>query len=117
MAWARREAASVATHLAAPLIPHLAEELRALLQPGSDGLVAGEPWPVADAALAAADRVTIAVQVLGKLRGTISIAPDMAEAEVLALAADEPHVAPLLDGRRIVKRIYVPGRIVNFVVA
>jgi leucyl-tRNA synthetase len=68
-------------------------------------------------ALAAAETVTVAVQVMGKLRGTIEVAPNTDEATVLAAAAAEPNVAHLLAGRRIVKRVHVPNRIVNFVVA
>ena len=117
MGWARREAAEAVTRLVAPMIPHLAEEMRSLLFPASGGLVAEQTWPVADPALVAADQVTIAVQVLGKLRGTITVAPDAPESEILAAAAVEPNVARSIEGKRIVKRIYVPGRIVNFVVA
>ena len=115
--WARREAARVLARLVAPMMPHLAEEIGARLDPGSRRLVAEEPWPEADAALAAVRRVTIAVQIMGKLRGTLELAPDSPEAEVLSAAEAEPNVARLLAGRRIVKRIHVPNRIVNFVVA
>jgi leucyl-tRNA synthetase len=116
MAAARREAMEIAARLAAPMIPHLAEEIMARLAPGGP-LVAEMPWPEADPALAAAETVTIAVQVMGKLRGTISVAPAAGEAEVLAAAAAEPNVARALAAGRVVKRIYVPGRIVNFVLA
>jgi len=114
--WARREAIEMAARLSAPMMPHLAEEILSRLRP--DGpLVAGLPWPKADAALAEAETVTIAVQVMGKLRGTVGVTPGAAEAEVVAAAEAEPNVARALEGKRIVKRIYVPGRIVNFVVA
>jgi len=79
--------------------------------------VAEEPWPQADPLLVAADSVTIAVQVMGKLRATIEAAPRAQAADVIAAAAAEPNVARLLEGKRIVKRIHVPDRIVNFVVA
>ena len=115
--WARREAVEIAARLVAPMMPHLAEEVYARLYPGSDGIVAELPWPEADAALAAAESVTIAVQVLGKLRGTVSLPPGSAEEDVLAAAAAETNVARLLEGKRIVKRVYVPNRIVNFVIA
>ena len=113
--WARREAVEIAARLVAPMMPHLAEEIFSRLHPGSAALVAELPWPEADAALAAADRATIAIQVMGKLRGTISVAPGTPDEDVLAAAAES--VARLLDGKRIVKRIYVPNRIVNFVIA
>jgi leucyl-tRNA synthetase len=114
--WARREAMEMAARLAAPMMPHLAEEILSRLRPGGP-LVADLPWPEAEAALAAAETVTIAVQVMGKLRGTVEVIPGAGEAEVVAAAAAEPNVARALEGKRIMKRIYVPGRIVNFVVA
>jgi leucyl-tRNA synthetase len=112
--WARREALETIARLAAPMMPHLAEELWSMLRPG-EGLVALLPWPEADAALAAADTLTIAVQVMGKLRGTITVPAGAAEPEVLAAAEAEENVARALAGRTIRKRIHVPGRIVNFV--
>lgn len=116
LAWARREGALTAALLAAPIVPHLAEEIVAALEPGGP-LAAERPFPVAEEALLAVTRITIGVQVGGKLRGTIEVAPDQPEAEVLAAAAAEPNVARLLAAGRVVKRIHVPGRIVNFVVA
>jgi leucyl-tRNA synthetase len=116
MAAAREEALGMLTRLLSPMMPHLAETLHARLRPGS-GLVADMPWPEAEAELVAAEAVTIAVQVMGKLRGTIEAVPDEDAARVLAAAAAEPNVARLLEGKRIVKRIHVPNRIVNFVVA
>ena len=113
---ARAEAARTLCLLSAPMMPHLAETMLALLEPGA-ALAAERPWPEADPALLVARQVTIAVQIMGKLRGTIETAPDEAADRVLALAEAEPNVQRLLEGRRIVKRIHVPGRIVNFVVA
>ena len=117
LAWARREAVEGLARLSSPMMPHLAEEVHARLFPGGDHLVAELAWPEADPALLAAERVTIAVQVGGKLRGTIEAAPNAAAAEVLAAAEADPNVAKALAGRRIVKRVHVPNRIVNFVVA
>jgi leucyl-tRNA synthetase len=116
MAFARREAVETIVRLVAPAMPHLAEEIYAFL-PGTQGLLADAPWPEADAALVAAQTVTIAVQIMGKLRGTIEAEPGAEAAGVIAAAAAEPNVARLLEGKRIVKRIHVPDRIVNFVVA
>jgi leucyl-tRNA synthetase len=116
MAFARREAIETLARLVAPAMPHLAEEIYALL-PGTSGLVANAAWPEADPALVAAQSVTIAVQVMGKLRATIEAAPGAPADGVIAAAAAEPNVARLLDGKRVVKRIHVPDRIVNFVVA
>lgn len=112
---ARREAAIVLTMLISPMMPHLAEELMALLEP-SGALVAERPWPKAEQKWLAVNEVTLAVQVLGKLRGTITCPPDAPEEEVLALARSEPNVQKALQGQSIVKEIHVPNRIVNFVV-
>ena len=116
LARARFEAARTLCLLSAPMMPHLAETLLALLEPGG-ALAAERPWPEADPALLEVLRVTIAVQVMGKLRGTIETAPDEDAARVLEAAEREPNVQRLLAGRRIVKRIHVPNRIVNFVIA
>jgi leucyl-tRNA synthetase len=114
--WARHEAVTTLARLAGPMIPHLAEEVHARLVPGSD-LVADLPWPQAEPDLLAAETVTIAVQVMGKLRGTVAVPPDTPADTVIAAAEAEPNVARLLEGKRIVKRVHVPNRIVNFVVA
>jgi leucyl-tRNA synthetase len=113
---ARREAMEVLTRLIAPMMPHLAEELHARLDPQSGKLVAELPWPEAAQEWLTVDAVTIAVQVMGRLRGTIAAPPDAAAAEVIEMAEREPNVARALHGKRIVKRIHVPNRIVNFVV-
>jgi leucyl-tRNA synthetase len=113
MAFARREAVETAIELIAPMMPHLAEELYARL--GGEGLLAQQSWPEAEPALLEAESVTIAVQVMGKLRGTIEMLPGAAADEVFAAAEAEPNVARQLEGKRIVKRVHVPDKIVNFV--
>jgi leucyl-tRNA synthetase len=121
MSSARAEAVEMAARLVAPMMPHLAEEIYARLTGAAAGqargMVAQMAWPVADAALLVAESVTIAIQIMGKLRGTIDALPGAAAAEVIAAAEAEPNVARQLEGKRIVKRIHVPDRIVNFVVA
>jgi leucyl-tRNA synthetase len=117
MGWARREAVEMMARLAAPMMPHLAEEIFARLHPEKARVVADLPWPEPDPTLLAADQVTIAVQVMGKLRGTIAVPPGAPAGEVIAAAEAEPNVARALSGRRVLKRIHVPDRIVNFVVA
>ena len=94
------------------------QEVRAALAHAQIGhLVAELTWPEADPALLVADSVTIAVQVGGKLRGTIEVPPDAAAELVVAAAEADPNVVRALEGKRIVKRVHVPNRIVNFVVA
>jgi leucyl-tRNA synthetase len=117
LTWARFEAVDAVVRLIAPMMPHLAEELHARLDPGAGELVAELSWPESDPALAAAESIIIAVQVMGKLRGTVEVPPGAEEATVLAAAAAEPNVARLLAGKRVVKRVYVANRIVNFVLA
>ncbi len=114
---ARHEALNMLSRLISPMMPHLAEELHARLNPGTTALVTDLPWPEADPVLLTAETVTIAVQVMGKLRGTIAVPPDAREEANIAAAKAEANVARALEGKRIIKEIYVPNRIVNFVVA
>jgi leucyl-tRNA synthetase len=113
---ARRRSMLTMARLIAPMAPHLAEEINHLLDPAAS-LVADQAWPVADPAFLTVDTVTVAVQVSGKLRGTVALPPGTGAEAAYAAAAAEPNVARLLEGQRLVKRIYVPDRIVNFVIA
>ncbi|MET0248147.1 MAG: leucine--tRNA ligase [Sphingobium sp.] len=99
--------------LVAPMMPHLAEEGWAEM--GHEGLVADAPWPAVDPALLVEDEVTIAIQVMGKLRDTITVpkGTDKQALEQLALAA--PNAARILDGATPKKMIVVPDRLVNLV--
>jgi len=96
-----------------PFAPHVAEELWSVL--GHNESVTAAPFPVFDAAKLATDTMTVAVQVNGKLRGTVEIAADAGEAQVLEAARNTENVARFIEGKRLVKEIYVPGRIVNLV--
>lgn len=100
--------------LLSPFAPHLAEELWETL--GNTGSLAHQPWPQHDPALLTADTVEVRVQVNGKVRGKAVVAPDAAEDQVVAVAKDDPNVTLHLDGKTIVKTIYVPGRMLSFVV-
>jgi leucyl-tRNA synthetase len=113
---AKREALEAMARLASPMMPHLAEELWLLLRPGEGTLVAELPWLDPDPALLRAETMTLAVQVLGKLRGTIEVAVGADEATIFALAEAEENVQRSIAGKPIRKRIHVPGRVVNFVV-
>ena len=117
LAWARHEAIRTMARLMGPMAPHLAEEVQSMLDPEREGLLCDQPWPEADSALVATETVTLAVQVMGKLRATIDLPPGADAATAVALAEADPNVARLLSGRQVVKRIHVPDRIVNFVVA
>ena len=100
--------------LVSPMMPHLAEEAWALV--GGEGLVAEAAWPPVDPALLVEDEVTIAVQVQGKLRDTLTVAKGTPrdQLEALALACDK--VVRALDGAAPKKVIVVPDRLVNVVV-
>jgi leucyl-tRNA synthetase len=110
----RSEAIRTLLLLASPMMPHLTEE--AWAQMGGEGLVADAEWPGVDPALLVEDEVTIAVQVKGKLRDTLT-APKGApreRLEELALASDK--VQRSLDGATIRKVVIVPDRLVNIVI-
>ena len=98
----------------APFAPHVAEELWERL--GHRTSITYAPWPTFDEAKLKRDTVTIAVQVQGKLRGTIEVAADAAEADIIAAAKAEPKVVEFLAGKAIKREIYVKGRLVNLVV-
>ncbi|MBC7952284.1 MAG: leucine--tRNA ligase [Rhodospirillaceae bacterium] len=114
LAWVLREGLEAAALLAAPMMPHLAEELWAEL--GHTVPVVETPWPKADASLLVEDSVTIAVQVNGKLRATIELPKDADAklAEETALAQDA--VITAMSGKPPRKVVVVPNRIVNVVV-
>ena len=109
----RADAIRALALLVAPMVPHLAEEAWADM--GGEGLIAEAAWPAADPALLVDDEVTIAVQVMGKLRDTITVAKGLPKAEVEALALAAPNVARTLDGATPKKIIVVPDRLVNLV--
>ncbi len=100
--------------LLAPFAPHLAEELWQTL--GGTATLAYEPWPTYDASLLVAESVEVPIQINGKVRGKITIAPglDKAALETAALADDK--IKALLDGKAIKKVIAVPSKMVNIVI-
>ena len=102
--------------LSSPMVPHLAEE--AWTQLGAElggGLIADAAWPVVDPALLEEDEVTIAIQIRGKLRDTLTVAKGLPQAEMEALALASEKVQHAIDGGDINKIIVVPNRLVNIV--
>ncbi len=112
---ARAEALSVLARLIAPVTPHLAEECWARI--GGEGLVAQAPWPEYDPALAAEDVVVLPVQVNGKRRAEVRVAPGTEPAEVEKIVLADAEVIRRLEGLEVRKVIVVKDRIVNIVVA
>jgi leucyl-tRNA synthetase len=100
--------------LVAPFAPHIAEELWERL--GHAESIFETAWPTFDPELAADEAVTLAVQVNGKLRGTVSVPPDAAENDALAAALADSAVARHVAGATPRRVIYVPGRLLNLVV-
>ncbi len=98
----------------APFAPHLCEALWESL--GGEGSVHQAPWPAYDPALLASAAVEVVVQVNGKRRGAITLAPDASEEEALGAARAVPAVVSALGGKEPVRAVYVPGRILNLVV-
>lgn len=111
-AW--QEVLATFTLLLAPMAPHIAEEVWQLV--GDGGSVLDATWPGWDDDLAADEVVTVVVQVNGKLRDRLEVAVDAEKAAVLAAARAAANTARFLDGKQVAKEIYVPGKLVNFVV-
>jgi leucyl-tRNA synthetase len=97
-----------------PFAPHIAEELWHEL--GHSNSVHRDSWPKWDESALVADTVTVAVQVNGKLRGEVQLAPGTTEEDAIAAATVSDRVKVHVDGHEIVKTIYVPGKIINIVV-
>ena len=112
--WVYRDGVEAVVRLIAPMMPHLAEEMWQAL--GQETLVVESAWPVFDPALLEENTVTLAVQVNGKLRGTLEVTKGSDQNNVEAAALNIVAVAKLLDGRDPRKIIYVPNKIVNIVV-
>jgi leucyl-tRNA synthetase len=99
--------------LVSPMMPHLAEESWSAI--GGQGLIANAAWPAHDPALLIEDEVTVAIQVLGKLRDTITVPKGLPRDELEALALASDKVQRALDGKEVRKVIVVPDRLVNLV--
>jgi leucyl-tRNA synthetase len=113
----RKEILQILTLLLAPMTPHIAEEMWELLG-NTDGLWKAS-WPILieeQLKLAKDDEVEIPVQVNGRVRSTLKVPVGLSEAELVAKAKADPAVARHMDGKRIVKVIFVPNKLLNLVV-
>ncbi len=108
----RSAAIRALVHLAAPMMPHLAEEAWAAM---GEGLIADAAWPEVDPALLVDDEVTIAIQHMGKLRDTVTAPKGASKEDLEALALASANLQRSLDGAAIRKVIVVPDRLVNIV--
>jgi leucyl-tRNA synthetase len=99
--------------LLCPFAPHLCEEIWETI--GGEGLLSLSQWPEYEESKTVEASVEIGVQVNGKVRGTIVIPNGCAKEEALELAKKDERVASFLEGKTLVKEIYVPNKIVNFV--
>ena len=100
-----------------PYAPHLSEELYSKISSSnSETTNTYVAWPIADARYLVEDTIEMGVQVNGKTRGSIKVAPDASEEDAMALAKSEPSVAKMLGDKEIKKVIYKAGKILNIVV-
>jgi len=111
----QKEVLELLTLMLAPMTPHIAEEMWEMLG-HSNGLWTAA-WPSANADLAKDDEVEVPVQVNGKLRGKLKVAAGTGQEELVKLALAEHVISQHLDGKRIVKVVYVPNKLLNLVVA
>ncbi|MBC7397667.1 MAG: class I tRNA ligase family protein, partial [Bdellovibrionales bacterium] len=109
-----RSAMKLFIQLLAPFAPHLCEHFWEAI--GEKDSLSYASWPGFNPELVKADKVTVAVQVLGKLRGTLDVEPGASQAALEALARQQEGVTRFLDGKEIVKVIYVQNKILNFVI-
>ena len=99
--------------LLCPFAPHLCEEMWEAL--GEKNFLSMTEWPTWDEAKTVDAEIEIAVQVCGKLRATITIAADSSKEDAIAAALADERIKNALDGKNVVKEIYIPGKIVNIV--
>lgn len=97
-----------------PVAPHITEELWQRI--GADGYVHDQSWPEYDEASTIDEQITLPVQINGKVRGTIQVAPDADKEVLMPLLAGVDNIQKHLAGKQIVKEIYIPGKIYNIVV-
>jgi leucyl-tRNA synthetase len=111
----QKEVLELLTLMLAPMTPHIAEEMWEILGHANGLWTVG--WPTANAELAKDDDVEIPVQINGKLRGKLKVSAGIGQEEVVKLATAEPGIAAYLNGKRTVKIVYVPNKLLNLVVA
>lgn len=106
---------SVFTMLLNPFAPHVTEEVWSEMKLG-EGMVTEQPWPKYDESKCKDDVIEIVVQVNGKVRARLCVAADIQKDDAIALAKAEDRIAAEINGKNVVKEIYVLGKLVNIVV-
>jgi leucyl-tRNA synthetase len=109
-----RSAVETLLKLLHPVAPHLTDEWWERL--GHDGFLIDEAWPAFDPALATSERVTLVVQVNGKVRGKLDVERGAAESDAVALARSDEKIRSWVEGKEIARTVYVPDRLLNLVV-
>ena len=106
---------AVVTLLLNVFAPHICEEVWEVQKLG-DGMACTQPWPAYEENKCVESTIEIVVQVNGKVRSRLRVAPDISAADAIALAKADGKIAEEIDGKQLVKELYVPGRLVNLVV-
>ncbi|MCD6153101.1 MAG: leucine--tRNA ligase [Syntrophobacterales bacterium] len=109
-----REAIENIIILLNPIIPHMTEELWEMI--GEKRKLSGISWPSYDESVAAEEEITIAIQVNGKLRGRIQVSADESGENIKKLALNNERIQRFTGDKKVIKEIYVPGKLVNIVV-
>ncbi len=109
-----RETIETVIILLAPIVPHVTAELWKAL--GYEGSLADVPWPAYDHEVAAEEEITIVIQVNGKVRSRMVVPVDEDGEKIKALALNDEKIVSLISGKKVVREIYVPRKLVNIVV-
>jgi leucyl-tRNA synthetase len=109
-----REAVKTLLKLLHPIAPHTTDEWWERM--GEKEFLIQTSWPEFDAELATAPRITLVVQVNGKVRGRLDLERGAPESEALALAQSDEKIRPWVDGKELERAVYVPDRLLNLVV-
>ena len=104
----------VIVRLISPFAPHLAEEMWEML--GGDGLCSLAQWPEWDEAKTVDSVVEVAVQINGKVRATIELPLNCPKEDAIAAAKANDRIAPMIEGKTVIKEISIPNKIINIVV-
>ena len=111
---ALKESLNILVRIIEPMIPHLAEECWSIMDKKSS--LSKEPWPKVNKDFLVKSVINMVIQINGKRRGEIKIAPDTGEKEVLNDIYSIKNIADMLNNKKIKKTIFVPNKIINIVI-